>query len=980
MKKLILASVGFLLLNGPLCDAQAAFIALETNPAVSCSNGTWRVHMKLVNRGSEAAHAITVEATVDGIQVTGPVRDRLDPWRGHRTTLTLPRMNLPPGRHTVVLRTRYTDSDGYPFSALDSIALQNVDTGTRLGAIKASLDGGQVWRHGTVALRVTPVDPTIRRVTARLVLPDELACSHPVRRLELHPGRTTVERYQVLNRTSRPHSRYAVITVLDIEREGLHESGVVQTCIDTVPFGTMPTFALPLAMFFFILLAAGFVVLQQWPAHAREGSTAQWWTDGIVLSTITAYILWHFPLPDMLSNSLAVGGDTPAHHYLAAHLREQIVKHGRVVSWAPGWWCGFPMFQYYFCLPYILMVVLSLLVPLAAALKLVSLLSVLAVPLAAWFCARAFRTPHPIPSLAATAMLPLLFDGSHTMWGVNLQSMLSGMIANSLSFACLLFFLGAAARDTESGHFRLRTALWFTLVLASHFFTSVIAVIAAASLPLTAARGRRCRVATVLCAEGLLGASLMAWWLLPLIAKRPYSVDFGLNWDVQVWTHMPTTVRWSLLLIPFSLAAAREPCRRWVNVLAWIVLSAAVLFQWGFSLSPVFVNIRLWPFMLYGLLTLAAVGGGMILRRLPAPGVGTVLTLLAVILFATPGSRAVRNWTDWNYTGLQAKPHSEVITDLVLPLDGTPGRLANDLHDGNRTLGSSRVFEMVPALIDKPILEGGIVNSALGSLFAYYIQGETSRACAGFPPIVKPTSFNFANATRHLELCNVKHFIARWEKTQAALAASDDWTFVDASHDWQLYELTTHDGGYVFVPPHDPAGVIVTNWQQAALAWIYTPQNLDRPLALLHRRGEAGRFPGTVVSEADFHAQLAAARQRGEPTPSAHGTLQPVSGEYVENDRIRFHTTAIGRPHIIKSSYFPNWKVRGAEAVYMVTPGFMLVYPTAPDVELYYGTTMSDSVGRLLTAVGAAITLGIALVRRQPGTRDGHTNSNSQAS
>ena len=41
-------------------------------------------------------------------------------------------------------------------------------------------------------------------------------------------------------------------------------------------------------------------------------------------------------------------------------------------------------------------------------------------------------------------------------------------------------------------------------------------------------------------------------------------------------------------------------------------------------------------------------------------------------------------------------------------------------------------------LAGKPVLEGGLVNSALGSMYAYTIQGETSRTCAGFPPIVTP--------------------------------------------------------------------------------------------------------------------------------------------------------------------------------------------------------------------------------------------------
>jgi hypothetical protein len=50
--------------------------------------------------------------------------------------------------------------------------------------------------------------------------------------------------------------------------------------------------------------------------------------------------------------------------------------------------------------------------------------------------------------------------------------------------------------------------------------------------------------------------------------------------------------------------------------------------------------------------------------------------------------------------------------------------------------------------------------------------------------------------------------------------------------------------------------------------------------------------------------------------------------------------------------------VEGAETVYMVSPGFMLVYPEKPEVRIYYGNTRADNLGRfiaLLAAFGGVI-------------------------
>ena len=56
------------------------------------------------------------------------------------------------------------------------------------------------------------------------------------------------------------------------------------------------------------------------------------------------------------------------------------------------------------------------------------------------------------------------------------------------------------------------------------------------------------------------------------------------------------------------------------------------------------------------------------------------------------------------------------------------------MTDLNEALGSSRCFEALPYVWPGTrTLEGGIVNSALGSLAAYTVQGEISDAPAGWP-------------------------------------------------------------------------------------------------------------------------------------------------------------------------------------------------------------------------------------------------------
>ena len=67
-------------------------------------------------------------------------------------------------------------------------------------------------------------------------------------------------------------------------------------------------------------------------------------------------------------------------------------------------------------------------------------------------------------------------------------------------------------------------------------------------------------------------------------------------------------------------------------------------------------------------------------------------------------------------------------------------------------------------------------------------------------------------------------------------------------------------------------------------------------------------------------------------------------------------------PVLVKVSYFPNWKAKGADGPYRVTPNFMVVVPTSTHVELTYGYTWAEGMGWVLTFIGLA---GAVLLNRR---------------
>jgi hypothetical protein len=92
-----------------------------------------------------------------------------------------------------------------------------------------------------------------------------------------------------------------------------------------------------------------------------------------------------------------------------------------------------------------------------------------------------------------------------------------------------------------------------------------------------------------------------------------------------------------------------------------------------------------------------------------------------------------------------------------------------------------------------------------------------------------------------------------------------------------------------------------------------------------------------------------------------------VSEVVVEDHRISFHTTAVGVPHLVKVSYFPNWTAEGADGPWRAAPSLMVVVPTSDEVTLEFRDTWAETGGLILSVAGIVVLLGvgIAAVRRR---------------
>ncbi len=706
-----------------------------------------------------------------------------------------------------------------------------------------------------------------------------------------------------------------------------------------------------------------------WREYGQPNTRLMGLIDAVVVAGLTLYLGMMLNVHLVFLDTLCVGGDTPAHHYLMSRIGES----GSVVSWAPGWWSGFPMFRYYFPLPYVAMSLLSHVMPHNVAFKVCSIAGVMALPLSLYLSGRIMRLPRPAPAVLSCLAIPLVFDNTHNMWGVNAYSTFAGMIANSWSFSLMLPAMASACRDALDRRFRVVTVLLLSAMVFSHFFTSIMAalvlgviliIFAISDLQKHTRRPLMQHAWFVLCREGFCVFLLTAWWVLPLVVDQAWSVDFGGKWDIRFFRQLHPLVQW---ILPFSLIFGLVAALRTRRVgssgktdslrlsfLAHAVLLGAslVLFYGGGFFSEIFVNCRFWPFILYSILVLAALLFAYASQVYGLQALGTALAVSACLAFAwreggkpeDPSWSKANHapfWAEYNFKGLEALREGTVVEDIAERLRGTDGRLAQDLHPGNEWLGSSRIFEVMPYLAGKSIVEGGIVNSALGSLAAYTLQGEISDNPAGWPLLVEPRKFNPESGLRHLEFMAVRHFVARSHKVQDAFLVDDGWRLVAefGGGKWKLFESLILSASPIRVWNKPLKTYRSMDPQRDLLQWMYVPAAVVEPMILVPDEREAPSWE--VESHEAYLSALACLAAMPPPAPGwLDASSKPIDDfEQRIDGSLRFRTEHVGEPHVVAVSYFPDWRVRGAAGVYFLTPGYLVVYPTQNEVFLYQGKT-----------------------------------------
>ena len=660
-------------------------------------------------------------------------------------------------------------------------------------------------------------------------------------------------------------------------------------------------------------------------------------------------LLWYLKPSLLLSPTITAGGDTIYHYVAARYLRDYLLPNGKIVGWMPGNLAGFPLFLFYFPLAFLLIAGLSFLVPFPVAFKLGTVAGTFALPLATLLSLRWIGCRFPVPAIGAILTLPFLLMTGNSMWGGNLPSTLSGEFSHSLSFALVVLFQGALYNGVRTRRHAGWCAVLFAIVGFAHGYGMVIA--AGLALYFLAVESDFLGAFLYLFRVYAIGGLLLGFWLVPLVASLHYTTGFPLTWVFGSYMEIVPVVLWPTLAVAVITVAMawwpKQADKEWLRVVHYLtypVVLSVILYFVSPRLS--LVDVRFLASAQFFLAPLAAVGLGRLLqarqsqplRLLAAPLIGVL-----AIAWIAPQVSFIPSWIRWNYEGMERKPwwrYYAIVNSIALAGGPHNPRVVYEHSDLHNKAGTTRAFEAIPLFSGRPTLEGSYIQASPSSPFIFYIQSELTEtpSCPFLP--YRCTTFNPTQALAHLELFNVKDVIAVSEKVKAALASNPGYRKVGEIGPYGIFHVHQGNGQYVMPLAYLPALVSEgSDWKRLAYEWFQRPEWLDVPLLFLRPREPSP--PGAVP-----YRGLGEGPARQALLPECHVK------DAIGNEEVRFETECPGRPHLIKVSYHPKWRVEGADHVYLVSPAFMLVYPTARHVRMVFGNRWPDYLGRGATALG----------------------------
>lgn len=496
---------------------------------------------------------------------------------------------------------------------------------------------------------------------------------------------------------------------------------------------------------------------------------------------------------------------------------------------------------------------------------------------------------------------------------------------------------------------------------------------------------------------GPVAALLSAFWLVPFYLRSDYFNDMGWERLNDVGPALLTNPMKAALPVAalgvFLAFATRDRMGMLFSITALVSASAVANLPDG-----KLWNARILPFYYLSVYIVAAVALAYVARysaatvseRLDNPDKRVLVSATAAGLLATLGlislplrilpldqaqgdgnyrllgistssKSFIPSWVAWNYSGYEEKRSYREYHDVVATMDQVGqdvgcGRAMWEYSKDLDRYGTPMALMLLPHWTDGCIgsMEGLYFESSATTPFHFLNQSALSTSPSRAQRDLPYKAFSIDRGIAQLQTIGARYYMAQSDEAVAAARGHEALTEVAVSEPFVIFEVAGSGlvEGLSFEPvvaagvaedlASEEASRFDVGWLSQAVAFYNDP---ERYQALPAEDGPTSWQRVSSLSTTDGVALVPA----------------EVSDIVVGTDRIEFSVDQIGKPVLVKISYFPNWDAEGAEGPWRIGPNMMVVVPTQQSVTLSYGQSGAEYLGYLLTLAGL---VGLFALRR----------------
>ena len=698
----------------------------------------------------------------------------------------------------------------------------------------------------------------------------------------------------------------------------------------------------------------------------------------------------------VFTDNMPTGGDMGAHVAAVDYFAKNFFPNLKLMGWSNMWFAGIPLYYFYFPFPPLVVSALSTFLPFGISFKLMVVGSVLGVVYAFDKLFRDDNEMFSLPGFVCGVLFVL--TESFTIYGGNLASTLAGQYSFTYSVAFGMLAYNSLVKEVTRRKF-ISSAILFALCILSHLipfiFFSLITFYKLIFIKTEL-------INKIKFINVFLGLSVL--WLIPMLTKLGYTTDmaytpFTRTSDLIKDDMMPLIVFSSVFFIIFFREMFNEKVI--LHIGFYMVAANAFLF---FVIPPgALWNGRLVPLFNLGTVVLFGLAFKIILRKIASSGlyINRILTLLSfsffplgysffnswgkkyefttyvllgilfllfIFLFLTKDTQSLiglvlftgvfaslsflPNWINWNFTGYEGKQNWSDISSLYEELNNLPpGRITWEANPDLNEYGTPMVLMTLPMYTDHSSMEGLYFDSSITTPFHFISVSSLSEKPSN--PVGGLRYFNgdFERGIHYLKELGVDYYITNSEKLFEEAIKSKDLIYINKVNRFGIFGVKE---SYKIVPLQREIEVIfLENTSRRVLSSLFREREsrfYEYSINNFYNLQPSKHFVEIPPSEKDIFSNL-------NTTITKTIDQEGISNVVISDNKISFETEFVGRPHIVKISYFPNWELNSGYGPYRIDPSFMLIVPSTNYVELEFKRDTIELVSLILSILLISISI-----------------------